>query len=316
MTINLQSDKKIATRESYGKTLAELGQEHEDIVVLDADLADSTKTGIFKKAFPERHFDCGIAEGNMMAMAAGLAASGKVVFASSFAMFATGRAFEQIRNSIANTSMNVKIAASHAGITVGEDGSSHQCLEDIALMRLLPNMTVVVPSDDTEAKAVIRAAYEFKGPMYIRLGRSAVPVFNEPDGYRFELGKGVVFKEGKDITLIATGNEVYETLKAAEMLAKDGIDAEVINIHTIKPIDKELLISSLKKTGKGVTIEEHSIIGGLYSAVCEVTAAQYPVPVYAIGVEDCFGHSGPATELLHEFGLDAEGIYKKVKTYL
>lgn len=316
MTVNLNSEKKVATRESYGKTLVELGSEHEDLVVLDADLADSTKTGLFKKAFPDRHFDCGIAEGNMMAMAAGLAASGKTVFASSFAMFATGRAFEQIRNSIAHPRLNVKVAASHAGITVGEDGATHQCIEDIALMRMLPNMTVVVPSDDVEARAAVKAAYEFEGPMYIRLARLGTPVFNDEETYKFELGKGVVMREGKDVTLIATGLEVYHTLLAAEMLAEEGIDAEVINIHTIKPIDEELIVNSIKKTGKAVTIEEHTIIGGLYSAVCEVTAQKYPAPVYPIGIENRFGYSGPAMTLMHEFGLDAEGICKKVKAYL
>ena len=316
MTINLKSDKKIATRESYGKTLVELGEAHENLVVLDADLADSTKTGLFRNAFPERHFDCGIAEGNMMAMAAGLAASGKVVFASSFAMFATGRAFEQIRNSIAHTRLNVKVAASHAGITVGDDGATHQCNEDISLMRTLPNMVVVVPSDDVEARAAVRAAFAYDGPMYIRLGRSGVPVFNGGDDYSFELGKGVLLREGKDVTLIATGIEVYETLLAAEKLAEEGIDAEVINIHTIKPIDEEIIINSVKKTGKAITVEEHSIIGGLHSAVCEVTAKHYPVQVHAIGIEDCFGHSGPAAALLTEYGLDAEGIFKKTKEFL
>lgn len=313
MAININSDKKTATRESYGNALVELGREHEDIVVLDADLADSTKTGVFREAYPERFFDCGIAEGNMMALAAGLATCGKTVFASSFAMFACGRAFEQIRNSIAHTKLNVKIAATHAGITVGEDGATHQCLEDISLMRTLPNMVVLCPADGVEAKAAIKAAYEYDGPMYIRLGRLGVPVFNDESSYRFELGKAIVLREGKDITLMATGLEVYETLKAAELLAADGIDAEVINIHTIKPIDEDTIIKSLQKTGKGVTVEEHSVIGGLFSAVSEVCVRRQPTPIYPIGINDTFGHSGPAVELLKEFGLDAEGICKKVK---
>lgn len=311
--VNLNNDKKIATRESYGKALIELGRQDENIVVLDADLADSTKTGMFRKEFPDRHFDAGIAEGNMMGVAAGLAACGKIVFASSFAMFATGRAYEQIRNSIAHTRLNVKIAATHAGVTVGEDGASHQCVEDLSLMRSIPGMIVLCPGDDVEARAALRAAYEYQGPVYIRLGRSAVPVFNDEESMKFELGKGVVMREGKDISLFATGIEVYETLKAAELLEKDGIDAEVINIHTIKPIDDELVCETLKKTGKGVTIEEHSVVGGLFSAVCEAASRTYPAPIHAIGIEDCFGQSGPAGELLKLYGLDAESICRKVK---
>ncbi len=313
---NLNSDKKIATRESYGNALAEVGKEHEDLVVLDADLAGATKTEIFKKAFPERHIDCGIAESNMMGIAAGLAACGKVPFASSFAMFATGRAFEQVRNTIAHTKLNVKVAATHAGISVGEDGATHQCCEDLSLMRTIPNMVVINPCDDVEARAAVKAAYEYEGPVYLRFGRLAVPVINDAKTYEFELGKGIVMREGKDLTIFATGLEVYEALVAAEKLAEDGIDAEVINIHTLKPIDEELVAASLEKTGCAVTVEEHSIIGGLYSAVCEVAAKRKPTKILAIGVEDVFGHSGPAKDLLHEFGLDSEGIYNKIKAFL
>lgn len=308
--------KKIATRESYGKTLAELGADNPDIVVLDADLAGSTKTGIFAKAFPERHINCGIAEGNMMSVAAGLAASGKTVFASSFAMFASGRAFEQIRNSIGYPHLNVKIGASHAGISVGEDGATHQCNEDFALMRSIPGMTVICPSDDVEARAAVRAAAEYEGPVYLRLGRMAVPVFNDPDNYEFQWGKGVVMKEGSDVSIVATGLEVAEAMKASELLAADGINAEVINIHTIKPIDRELITATAKKTGKVVTVEEHSIIGGLGSAVCETLAETAPTPVLRIGVNDTFGESGPALALFEKYGLDAAGIYKKVKAFL
>lgn len=308
--------KNIATRESYGKTLAELGAENPNIVVLDADLAGSTKTGVFAKAFPERHINCGIAEGNMMSVAAGLAASGKTVFASSFAMFASGRAYEQIRNSIGYPRLNVKIGASHAGISVGEDGATHQCNEDFAIMRSIPGMVVVCPSDDVEARAAVRAAAEYDGPVYLRLGRLAVPVFNDPENYKFELGKGVVVKEGTDVSIFATGLEVNETIEAAKMLEADGIHAEVINIHTIKPIDKELVAASAKKTGKVVTVEEHSIIGGLGSAVCEALAETVPTPVLRIGVNDVYGESGPAKALIAKYGLDAEGIYKKVKEYL
>ncbi|MCQ2512893.1 MAG: transketolase family protein [Lachnospiraceae bacterium] len=314
--VNLNSDKKVATRESYGNALVEVGREHENLVVLDADLAGATKTEIFKKAFPERHIDCGIAEGNMMGIAAGLASCGKVPFASSFAMFATGRAFEQVRNSIAHTKLNVKVAATHAGISVGEDGATHQCCEDLSLMRTIPNMVVINPCDDVEAKAAVQAAYEYDGPVYLRFGRLAIPVINDPETYKFEIGKGVVMREGKDLTIFATGLEVYESLVAAEKLAEDGIDAEVINIHTLKPIDEELVAASLAKTGCAVTVEEHSIIGGLYSAVCEVAAKKQPTKILAIGVEDVFGHSGPAKDLLKEFGLDSEGIYNKIKEFL
>lgn len=308
--------KKIATRESYGQALAELGKDHPDLIVMDADLAGSTKTSTFRKEFPDRHINCGIAEANMMCIAAGLASCGKTVFASSFAMFATGRAFEQIRNTIAHTKVNVKVAASHAGISVGEDGATHQCCEDISLMRSIPNMVVINPCDDTEAKAAVKAAYEYDGPVYIRLGRLAVPVLLDENEYKFEIGKGVVLKEGSDVTIFATGLEVYEALLAAEKLEADGISAEVINIHTIKPIDEELVVKSLSKTKKGVTVEEHSVIGGLFSAVSEVTAKKLPTKLMAIGIEDQFGHSGPAKELIKEFGLDADSIYEKVKNFV
>lgn len=307
--------KKIATRESYGNALVELGTEHENIVVLDADLAGSTKTGVFRKAFPERHVNCGIAEGNMMSVAAGIAATGKVVFASSFAMFASGRAFEQIRNSIGYPKLNVKIGATHAGISVGEDGATHQCNEDIAIMRAIPNMVVINPADDVEARAAVKAAYEHEGPVYLRFGRLAVPVVNDED-YHFELGKGVVLREGTDVTIFATGLEVAETLEAAKMLEADGISAMVVNIHTIKPIDEELVVEAATKTGKVVTVEEHSVIGGLGSAVCDVLSAKAPTKVMKIGVNDVFGESGPALELIKKYGLDAEGIYNKVKTFV
>ena len=307
--------KKIATRESYGNALVELGKEHEDLVVLDADLAAATKTGTFKKAFPERHIDCGIAEGNMMGIAAGLAAAGKVPFASTFAMFAAGRAFEQIRNSIGYPHLNVKIGATHAGISVGEDGASHQCNEDIALMRTIPGMVVISPADDIEARAAVKAAYEYDGPVYLRFGRLAAPVVND-ESYRFEIGKGVVLREGKDVTLVATGLMVSRALDAAELLSAEGIDAEVINIHTIKPLDEELVTASAKKTGKVVTVEEHSVIGGLGSAVCDALAASAPTPVLKIGMQDVFGESGPAEELLHKYGLDAAGIFDSVKAWL
>lgn len=307
--------KKIATRESYGKALAELGTEHKDVVVLDADLAEATKTGIFKKVHPERFIDCGIAESNMMGVAAGLAAAGMVPFASSFAMFAAGRAFEQVRNSIGYPHLNVKIGATHAGISVGEDGASHQCNEDIALMRTIPGMTVICPSDDVEAKAAVKAAYEHDGPVYLRFGRLAVPVINDRPDYTFELGKGVVLREGKDLTIIATGLPVYNCLEAAEKLAEDGIDAKVINIHTIKPLDEELVVAAAKETGKVVTVEEHSVIGGLGSAVCDVLSEQAPAKVLKIGINDVFGESGPAAELLVKYGLDTESIYKKIKEF-
>ena len=308
--------KTIATRESYGRTLAELGAENPNIVVLDADLAGSTKTAVFGKAFPERHINCGIAEGNMMSVAAGLAATGKTVFASSFAMFASGRAYEQIRNSIGYPHLNVKIGASHAGISVGEDGATHQCNEDFAIMRSIPGMVVICPSDDVEACAAVRAAAEYDGPVYLRLGRLAVPVFNDPETYKFEWGKGCVMKEGTDVSIFATGLEVNEAIGAAKLLEADGINAEVINIHTIKPIDKELVAASAKKTGKVVTVEEHSIIGGLGSAVCEALAETVPTPVLRIGVNDEYGVSGPAKALIAKFGLDSESIYRKVKEYL
>lgn len=308
--------KRIATRESYGNALAELGKEHEDIVVLDADLAAATKTGVFKKAFPERHIDCGIAECNMIGVAAGLAATGKVPFASSFAMFAAGRAFEQVRNSVGYPKLNVKIGATHAGISVGEDGATHQCNEDIALMRTIPGMVVINPSDDVEAKAAVKAAYEHQGPVYMRFGRLAVPVINDNEDYKFELGKGVVLREGKDVAIIATGLPVANCLEAAEKLAAEGIDAKVINIHTIKPLDEELIVAAAKETGKVVTVEEHSVIGGLGSAVCDVLCEQAPTKVLKIGVNDTFGESGPAVELVKKYGLDADSIYEKVKAFL
>ena len=308
--------KKIATRESYGNALVELGKKHEDLVVLDADLAEATKTGVFKKAFPERHIDCGIAECNMIGIAAGIATTGKVPFASSFAMFAAGRAFEQVRNSVGYPHLNVKIAATHAGISVGEDGATHQCNEDIALMREIPGMVVINPSDDVEARAAVEAAYEYVGPVYLRLGRLAVPVINDRPDYKFEIGKGVVLRDGKDLTIVATGLCVSEALKAAEALAAEGVDAAVINIHTIKPIDEELLCEYAKKTGKIVTVEEHSILGGLGGAVCETLSEKCPVPVKRIGIKDCFGESGPAAELIHKYGIDAEGITSQIKEWL
>lgn len=308
--------KKIATRDSYGNALVELGQEHEDLIVLDADLAAATKTGTFRKAFPERHWDIGIAEANMAGIAAGLSTCGKVPFISSFAMFAAGRAYEQVRNSIGYPKLNVKIGATHAGISVGEDGASHQCLEDLALMREIPGMVVINPSDDVEAKAAVKAAYEHVGPVYLRFGRLAVPVINDRPDYKFEIGKGVVLKEGKDVTIFATGLEVNETLEAEKLLAADGIDAEIINIHTIKPLDRELVVASAKKTGKVVTVEEHSVIGGLGSAVAEVLCEEAPTRMLRIGVNDTFGESGPALELLHKYELDAEGIYNKVKDFV
>ncbi len=308
--------KKIATRESYGNALAELGKQHEDIVVLDADLAGATKTSVFMKAFPERHIDCGIAEGNMMGVAAGLAATGKVPFASTFAMFAAGRAFEQVRNSIGYPKLNVKIGATHAGISVGEDGATHQCNEDIALMRTIPGMTVISPADDVEAKAAVAAAYEHEGPVYMRFGRLAVPVINDNADYKFELGKGIVLREGKDVTIIATGLPVANCLEAAEKLAADGIDAKVINIHTIKPLDEELVVAAAKETGKVVTVEEHSVIGGLGSAVCDVLSEKAPTKTLKIGINDVFGESGPAAELVKKYGLDADSIYEKVKAFV
>ena len=307
---------KIATRDSYGNALVELGKEKDNLVVLDADLAAATKTGTFKKEFPERHIDCGIAEADMMGIAAGLATCGKVPFASTFAMFAAGRAFEQVRNSIGYPHLNVKIGATHAGISVGEDGASHQCNEDIALMRTIPGMTIINPSDDIEAKAAVKSAYEIDGPVYMRFGRLAVPVINDNADYKFEVGKGVLLKDGSDITIIATGLEVGESLKAAEKLEADGVSVRVINMHTIKPIDQEILLKAARETGKIVTIEEHSVIGGLGGAVCEAITEKFPVPVCRIGIQDQFGVSGPALDLYKLYGLDAEGIFKRVKEFV
>ena len=307
--------KKIATRESYGNALVELGQENPNVVVLDADLAAATKTGMFKKAFPERHIDCGIAECNMIGIAAGLAAAGMTPFASSFAMFAAGRAFEQVRNSVGYPHLNVKIGATHGGISVGEDGATHQCCEDIALMRTIPGMTVIVPSDDIEAKAAVKAAAAMEGPVYRRFGRLAVPVINDED-YKFEIGKGNVLKEGTDVAIIANGLCVAESLEAAKKLEAEGINAQVINMATVKPLDTELVLKAAKETGKVVTVEEHSVIGGLGSAVCDVLSEQLPTPVLKIGVNDVFGHSGPAVELIKEFGLDGDSIAAKVKEFV
>ena len=307
--------KKIATRESYGNALVELGAEHDNLIVLDADLAAATKTGVFKKAYPDRHIDCGIAECNMMGIAAGLSTTGIVPFASTFAMFAAGRAFEQVRNSIGYPHLNVKIGATHAGISVGEDGATHQCNEDIALMRTIPGMVILNPADDVEAKACVKAAYEYNGPVYLRFGRLAVPVINDRPDYKFELGKGVVLREGKDVTIVATGLCVSSALEAAEKLAADGIDAKIINIHTIKPLDEELIVAAAKETGKVVTVEEHSVIGGLGSAVCDALAEKCPVPMKKIGVQDVFGESGPAAALLAKYKLDGEGVYEQVKEF-
>ena len=308
--------KKIATRESYGNALAECGADFPNLVVLDADLAGATKTGVFQKAFPDRHIDCGIAEWNMTGIAAGLATCGKIPFISSFAMFAAGRNFEQVRNSIGYPHLNVKIGATHAGITVGEDGATHQCNEDVALMRTVPGMTVVVPADDVEAKAAVRAAIEFEGPVYLRFGRAAVPVINDRPDYKFELGKGVLLREGRDVTIIASGITVASALEAAEKLEADGISAEVINICTIKPLDEELIISSVMKTGKVVTAEEHSVIGGLGSAVCDALCKSYPAPVCKIGMQDTFGESGSAAALVEKYKLDGKGIYEQIKDFL
>ena len=304
--------KMIATRESYGNALAELGKETENLVVLDADLAAATKTGIFKKAFPERHIDCGIAEANMTGIAAGLSTCGKVPFISTFAMFAAGRAYEQVRNSIGYPHLNVKIGATHAGISVGEDGASHQCNEDIGLMREIPGMVIINPSDDVETKAAVRAAYEYDGPVYLRFGRLAVPVINDRADYKFEIGKGVELRKGKDATIVATGLCVSEVLKAAVLLTEQGIDVQVINIHTIKPLDEEIILSAAKQTGRIFTVEEHSIIGGLGGAVCELLSEKCPTKVTRIGVNDRFGESGPAKELLHKYELDAEGIANRI----
>ena len=308
--------KKVATRESYVATLVELGAEHPEIVVLDADLAAATKTAMFKKAYPDRHIDCGIAEADMIGIAAGLSTVGFVPFASSFAMFAAGRAYEQVRNSIGYPHLNVKIGATHAGITVGEDGATHQCNEDIALMRTIPGMVVMNPSDDIEARACVRAAYEYEGPVYMRFGRFAVPVINDRPDYHFEIGKGNVLKEGTDLTIVATGLCVNSALEAAEMLKADGVDAEVINICTIKPLDEELIVKSAKKTGKVITVEEHSVIGGLGSAVCDALCKAAPVPVCKLGVQDVYGESGSAQVLLEKYKLDGKGVYASIKEYL
>lgn len=308
--------KKIATRESYGNALKELAEEFPSLVVLDADLAAATKTGVFKKAYPERHIDCGIAECNMMGIAAGLSLTGKIPFVSSFAMFAAGRAFEQVRNSIGYPHLNVKIGATHAGITVGEDGATHQCNEDIALMRTIPGMVVMCPADDVEAKAAVRAALEYEGPVYIRFGRAAVPVINDRPDYKFEIGKGSVVREGKDVTIVATGICVDSALGAAEKLAADGIEAEVVSICTIKPLDEDIIIESARKTGKVVTVEEHTVIGGLGSAVCDCLCAKLPTPVKKLGMQDVFGESGSAAALVAKYGLDAEGVYKSVKEFM
>ncbi|MBE6018941.1 MAG: transketolase family protein [Clostridiales bacterium] len=307
--------KKIATRESYGNALAELGKEHEDIIVLDADLAGATKTSIFKKAFPDRHIDCGIAEGNMMAVAAGIASMGMVPFASTFAMFAAGRAFEQVRNSIGYPHLNVKIGATHGGISVGEDGASHQCCEDFALMRSIPGMTVICPADDVEARAAVKAAYEFEGPVYLRFGRSGVPVFHDEENFSFEIGKGEVLCDGSDVAIIATGIMTAEAVKAAEELSGLGISARVINMSTIKPLDEELVLKAARECGRIVTCEEHSVIGGLGEAVSALLSEKLPTPVKRIGVNDEFGHSGPAAELLKDFGLSAENIVETVKSW-
>ena len=308
--------KKVATRESYGNALVELGAENPNVVVLDADLAAATNTGVFKKAYPDRHIDCGIAECNMVGIAAGLATAGKIPFVSSFAMFAAGRAFEQVRNSVGYPHLNVKIGATHAGITVGEDGASHQCNEDIALMRTIPGMVVMCPADDIEAKAAVKAAAEYVGPVYMRFGRAACPVINDKPDYKFEIGKGTVVREGTDLTIVATGICVGNALEAADILAAEGISAEVINICTIKPLDEEIIINSAKKTGKVVTAEEHSVIGGLGSAVCDALCKNYPVPVMKIGMQDVFGESGSAAALVEKYKLDGKGIYEQIKDFL
>ena len=312
----MSQGKKIATRESYGRTLAELGKEHEDFLVLDADLAGSTKTAVFRKAFPERHINCGIAEQNMVGVAAGIAATGRVAFASSFAMFAAGRAYEQIRNSVGYPQLNVKIAATHGGISVGEDGATHQCNEDFALMRTIPGMVVMVPSDDVEAEAMVRAAYAHKGPVYMRFSRLATPVFNNPETYKFEIGKAITMREGKDVAIIAAGLPVASAMEAAEKLAAEGIEARVIDMHTIKPLDEEAVLRVAKEIGKIVTVEEHSIIGGLGSAVAEVLAEQCPAKLKRVGIYDRYTESGPAEALIHHYGLDGDGVYNAVKAFL
>lgn len=305
--------KKIATRASYGNALVEIGNESDKLIVLDADLAAATQTAIFKKAYPQRHIDCGIAEANMTCIAAGLSTCGYIPFISTFAMFAAGRAFEQVRNSIGYPGLNVKIGATHAGISVGEDGASHQCNEDIALMRTIPGMTILNPSDDVEARAAVHAAFELEGPVYLRFGRLAVPVYNDEASYKFEIGKGIELRDGKDCTIIATGLEVSESLKAAEILEKQGIDVQLINIHTIKPLDEKIVISAAQKTGRIFTVEEHSVIGGLGDAVAGVLAEKWPTKLTKIGINDVFGESGPAVELLHKYELDAEGIAKRIQ---
>ena len=306
--------KKVATRDSYGNALKELGAIHENLVVLDADLAGATKTSVFQKAFPERHFDCGIAEADMICAAAGLSTTGLVPFASSFAMFAAGRAFEQVRNSVGYPHLNVKIGATHGGISVGEDGASHQCCEDFALMRSIPGMTVICPADDVEAKAAVKAAYEMEGPVYLRFGRLALPVFHD-ESYEFVIGKGEVLRDGKDVAIIANGLMTYEAIKAGEELAEAGIDAMIINMPTIKPLDEELVVEAARKCGKVITCEEHSIIGGLGEAVCSCLSEKCPTPVKRIGVNDEFGHSGPAATVLEQFGLCAANIVKVAKEF-
>ena len=306
--------KKVATRDAYGKALAALGAEHDNLVVLDADLANATKTQTFQKAFPDRHFDCGIAEANMICVAAGMSTTGLVPFASSFAMFASGRAFEQVRNSIGYPHLNVKIGATHGGISVGEDGASHQCCEDFALMRSIPGMTVICPADGVEAEAAVKAAYEMDGPVYLRFGRLAIPVFHE-EGFNFQIGKGEVLRDGTDVAIIANGLLVYEAIQAGEALAAEGINAMVINMATVKPLDEELVLSAAKKCGKVITCEEHSVIGGLGEAVCSLLSEKLPTPVRRIGVNDEFGHSGPAAALLKQFGLSAEHIVEVAKEF-
>ena len=310
------NERKIATRESYGNALSELGQQYSDVIVLDADLAVATKTILFKQAFPKRHIDCGIAEANMMGIAAGIATTGKVPFVSTFAMFAAGRAYEQVRNSIGYPGLNVKICATHAGISVGEDGATHQCNEDLALMRAIPGMTVISPCDDVETRAAVKAAYEKKGPVYLRLGRLPVPVINDNANYKFQIGKGVVLREGKDVALIATGICVNSALEAAKLLAAKGIYARVINIHTIKPIDVEVIVEAARECGRVVTVEEHSVIGGLGSAVCDILGRKFPVLVKEVGIQDTFGESGTAAELLKKYKLDGKGVYEQVMEFL
>ena len=307
--------KKSATREGYGKALLQLGREHDNVVVLDADLAGSTKTGVFKKEFPDRHFNCGIAEADMMSVAAGLASTGLTPFASSFAMFASGRAYEQIRNSIGYPALNVKIGASHGGMSVGEDGASHQCCEDFALMRSIPGMAVICPSDGVEAEAATKAAYEHKGPVYLRFGRLAVPVFHE-EGFKFVIGKGEIMREGTDVAIIANGLMVYEAIKAGEKLGEMGINARIVNMSTVKPLDEELVLRCAKECGKIITCEEHSVIGGLGEAVCSYLSETYPTPVKRIGVNDQFGFSGPAAEVLKAFGLCADNIVNVTREFL